>query len=275
MSTPSVPIEQTPAVTTNEKIAEAEPKPGPLLLNSANFLVTDFISKNQSRYSLNGLLVSDKGTCSTDGHICVRVSLPEQKGRNYPKIRNFTPDPDPKPFLIPRATATKLAAAIPKGKKKNGLPILKHVAVGQGDEFSLELAVTDLDNTQVFQPRRMNGQFPQVDVVFAQAESDARFEIALNPDYLMRICRAAAKFSKGRTPAVLIRFSSADKALGIYAKNDEGQMMSAVVMPMRMGGAEDFGLKKLPAKPPMAPTIPTAVKNIPTVALDSGKKEGE
>ena len=49
--------------------------------------------------------------------------------------------------------------------------------------------------------------------------------------------------------------------------------MTSVAMPMRDDGV-NFGLKPLPQKPPMAPTIPTAVPNVPTVALGE-KKEGE
>ena len=272
MATSSTPEPtQPPATTPKDTVAKANPKPGPLLLNKFNFLVTDFLSQNESRYTLNGVNVSTKGTEATDGHVAVRISLPDQKGSvNYPSIRNFTPEHSPKPFLIPRDTAKRLRSAIPKDKN---IKILNHVAVGQGDEFTLELAVTDLNKTQVFQPHKMNGKFPDVDSVFALAEKDAQFEIAVNPDYLMRICRAAKSFTKNRFPAILLRFSSATGALGLYAKNDEGQTMSALVMPMIMGRADDFGLKKLPAKPPMPPTIPTAVPNIPTVALGEKKDD--
>ena len=143
-----------------------------MLLNKHNFAVADFVSKEQSRYTLQAIYVSDQGTCATDGHQLVRISLPAEKSKQFPSIEGVTPtNGHVKPFLLDVTAAKQIAKAVPKSKN---LPILNHALVGEPTEQNACIAVTDLDNPQVFRPRTPSGNFPNVDAVIPQKNQFSR-----------------------------------------------------------------------------------------------------
>lgn len=201
-----------------------------MLINKHNLDVVKFVSKEVSRYTLQAIEISDKGTTATDGHSLVRVSLPATESKNFPGIEGFAKvDALPEPLLLSADAAKKLQSAIPRS---NTLPILAHVAIGQPTETTLQFAVTDLDTPQIFKPRKPTGQFPNADAVIPK--KDAKFTIRLNASKLAALSAAAAAFSDDDAEMVTLSFYSSHEVMKLEASNQAtGQTWMALLMPLR------------------------------------------
>lgn len=203
------------------------------MLNRHNFAILPFVSKEQSRYTLNALQVTKDATIATDGHRLGWVSVSKCKSENYPVVANVgKPTDDFAPFLLERDTAVKIAKSIPS---KESIPALNHAAVSQetvDGEVKTTITATDLENTAIHPIRKFSGMFPQYQNVIPKLES-AKFQITLSAAYLMEIAKAFNSFNE-RDKAVLISFTDAESPVRFDARNQETeQAMTVVLMPMR------------------------------------------
>jgi DNA polymerase III sliding clamp (beta) subunit (PCNA family) len=183
-------------------------------------------------------LVTDKETVVTDGYILCRVSHPKGgatvKPETFPVVEGFAPGDEFKRVLLHAADAKEIARAIPK---KTTIPVLKHAALSiTGDK--IQVAVTDLDTPRVFTPRSVTGQFPNWECVIPK--QPPAFEITVDAHLLLQLARYAAEFCPGDAAPVRLQFQDADSAVRLDACNNEtGQGMTALLMPLRGGGARN------------------------------------
>jgi len=201
------------------------------MLNKANFLVTDFASKEESRYSLTAVQIRPEATVATNGHYLAWVSTNRSMApADFPQVEGFEGgDKDFTPFLLETDCAKAIAKALPR---KNTIPILSYAAVHKNGGPA-SICVTDLQNPQVFHPKPVEGQYPDIERVVPKIE-DEKFSICVNAAYLQDIAKAYAQFTKGdRNQIMRIRFYGPSDSIRFDATNDDGQGMTAVLMPLR------------------------------------------
>jgi len=201
------------------------------MLNKHNLDVAKFASKEESRYTMNAILVTPHETVATDGHRLVRVSLPKRE--DFPSRNGFEALETWTPFLLPVKTAQNVAKAIPQ---RQTIPALEMVGIGkpQGeDETTCELVVTDLEEWRTFAVRKLTGTFPKWSQVIPQGEF--AFEITVDASYLAEMAAAASKFTDAPTSSLTIRFRAdhCDKAIRMDARRSDGQTWVGVLMPVR------------------------------------------
>lgn len=204
----------------------------PTLLNKHNLSIAKFCSKENSRYEVGGVLITDVETVATDGHTLVRVSTPEVPADQFPEIEGFKAKESWKPFILPREAALRLAKELPS---KDTVPALACAAVGDATDAGTEavFATTDLETKLVVSVRKPDGQFPNWKQVVPSTD-DAKATITLNANYLKELFSAIAAFTKGDTlPLATLRFFASEGALRVDASNEAGQYFTGVIMPVQ------------------------------------------
>lgn len=206
------------------------------MLNKHNLSIASFASKEESRYTLQGILVTPKATVATNGHYLVWVSdAKDRKAKDYPQVLGFAGASDTfTPFILSRDAALAIAKVTPS---KERIPILNHVAVAKDGNA---MAVTDLERPQVFPVRHVEGKFPQYEVVIPKYE-DAVARITLSAEYLAQIAKQFAGFADKRNTPVTLSFYKHGENDDIGTNSvrfdavsaDGNQGMTAVLMPIR------------------------------------------
>lgn len=204
-----------------------------LLLNKANLRVSAFASKEASRYTLQAIHVSDKGTVATDGHRLVRVSLPTAKVADYPTIATFPKGNSQASGLLPLSLVEKLEKSVPT---KETIPILNYAGVSfDAATKQVHTVTTDLDTHQVMTQHQVEGNFPNVDAVIPNKKP--AFEICFNADALASLLKGAAEFTKDNANRpVKLRFYDNQSCVRIDAKAQEGQEWVGILMPIPTDG---------------------------------------
>lgn len=251
-------------------------------LNAANLNIAALAAKEESRFKINGILVTNEYTAVTDGHVLVTVSLPKQFNGSAPEPPGFEHiEKLDRPFLLPSATALDLAKHIPA---KPTIPGLGQAYIGasanamvddpakpskQKPAEFIDLMTTDLETAHRPQVRRLTGNFPEVERCIPMAEN-ARFGICLDLDLLIPLLQQAKKFHNGTCGPhpVTLRFTTADEGVRLDCHNDE-QKLVAVVMPIRHEQeiSERFGSKAMMQRS-QAPEPPKLAAGITEKVLD-------
>jgi hypothetical protein len=128
-----------------ERKPERTNEPLALVVNKANLAIARLVEKvPESRYALRSLNLTDKHTEVTDGHMAVRVSLPNVAMVQLPEIPACPVSPREgfKPFAIDATDAKKIEAIIPAHRS---LSILNYAHVNVGDNGTAQFATTELD----------------------------------------------------------------------------------------------------------------------------------
>ncbi|KKL39742.1 hypothetical protein LCGC14_2368220 [marine sediment metagenome] len=198
------------------------------MLNKHNLNIAKLAAKDESRYTLTGIRVSPDETCCTDGHQLTRVTTPKMGVENFPAKDGFTPTEDFEPFLLPSEAALSVAKALPK---KSTIPVLIHAAVGEATDDDVQIAVTNLETFQLFDVRKMKGEFPSRERInsIIPDKAKATVTVRLNPEILVAILLQVRDFSRGE---MVLRVYDAESAIRIDASNDDQEFTSAL-MPMR------------------------------------------
>jgi hypothetical protein len=216
-----------------------------LLLNKHSFTPAKILPKTAERYTCSALCITPEYTEATDGHRLIRVTNPTMKATNFPVIDGFSPNGDPKRFLLPTKTALAIQKAIPSGES---IPILNYAAVttehGANGE-SLAVAVTDLAAPQVFRSRPETTKYPESADKVINPDTPPTFQVTVNAAYLAELATIAKGFSSGSAPNVTLTFFGTDKVIRMDSKGVD-QHLTMVLMPMRHETRND------------APTVPTA-----------------
>ena len=206
-----------------------------MLLNKHNLAIADLASKDESRYTLTAIRVTPKWTATTNGHYLVTVTLPKLKDSQFPRIDGFNPtNGTTPPFLLHRDDALAIGKSIPR---KQSIPVLETAAIGATADGKIQVAVTDLDSPKLTVPRKMDGQFPNIDAVIPNGEKRT-LRIGLDAAYLAKLAKSAlATCDNGRRHEVTIccDFIDAQSAVKMTATNPETeQEWMAVLMPKRI-----------------------------------------
>ena len=208
------------------------------MLNKHNLAVHQFANREEWRYGNSCIHVTPKETIATDGTVLVRVSTPELDPKSFPQVDGITASTTFKPFNLPVDAAKAIEKSIPK---KCSIPILSNVMIDgkatdakpkDGMPDCAVLAVSDLENPQVFRPKKDDGKFPNWQTATPKRE-DAKFAICLDARLLAKLAQFAAKFANDRTRELRIRFYADDKPIRLDARSEDGQEWTGVLMPLR------------------------------------------
>ena len=202
------------------------------MLNKHNLAIHQFCDKD--KFSYQCIHVTPHETVATNGSYLVRVSTPKLDPANFPPVDGVKPSAIFKPFNLSVDAARTIEKAIPK---KSILPILSNVMIdGEATDAKPKegvdcavLAVSDLENPQVFRPRKDDGKFPNWQAVVPKRE-DAKAAFSVDARLLARLAQFVAKFSDGRASEVKIRFYGENGAIRLDARNsDTGQEFVGVL----------------------------------------------
>lgn len=130
-----------------------------------------------------------------------------------------------------RPDALAIAKAIPV---KSTHPVLAHAVVYSKSDGAAFLGVTDLERSQVFQPRKLSGNFPDWQRLMPN-QADAKFTIAFNAKYIAELMQQFMGASADPTKAfVTWRFTDNISAVRMDAVVGDAQTMTAILMPVRV-----------------------------------------
>ena len=202
-----------------------------MLLNKHNLSIAALASKDESRYTLQAIHVNQDRTAVTDGHIAVMVTLPKDEG--FPCVPGFTAtNGSAEPFIMDAASALAVCKSIPR---RTHIPILKHACVGTNSDGKLSVLVNDLETPQVFQPRVIEGNYPNIELVIPDS-SKTTLTIGVDAQLLMKLAKSALEFGDdGRHDVTMkLEFIDANHAIKATVSNAEtGQDWLGVLMPKR------------------------------------------
>lgn len=205
-----------------------------MLLNKQSLGIAKLAPKEESRYTLNSILVTDKETVTTDGHMLTRVShSAKMQAETFPVVPGQTGAPNGKgPIIIPASVALDALKTIPK---KATIPILNNVAVYQSeDRETTTLVTTDMDSPRSYAIRKQTGQFPSWEAVWTSKKPSA--EVTLDAKLLLQIAKAAVEFhdDKDQPASLRIQVFDAQTAVRFDIDNTETEQgFSSIIMPLR------------------------------------------
>lgn len=250
------------------------------MLNKHNLSLASLASKETSRFTLNGILVTPTETVETDGHQLCTVSMQKTDTEAVPSPTgvDFAAVADWKPFILPAGEALDIAKALPK---KSTIPILQNAFIGSKTDVNgtAQIAVTNLDQFRVFNPRKLEGNFPDWKRVIPKPEENPpALCVSIDAALLARVLKQVESFRGDvRQPFCRMYFWGDKKESGVLlcnnairidADNDTGQHFTGVVMPGRDHGAsypeaclDEHG--KRTDKPTGAPADETPADSVP------------
>ena len=203
-----------------------------MLLNKHNLNLAKLTAKEESRYTINGVLISPTETIVADGHLATILNVPdlEIEGADpvFPFIEGFTPAKrDFEPFILSRNDCLDLVKRIPKSPT---IPVLENVALGQGPNGKASFAVTDLDRDQIISVRTIQGQFPNVKQCFPTPD-DAKAVVTVDAHLLIGVLTQYRELNPDK-PYVCLRVYDSKTPIRMDAVCDgTGQRMTSILMP--------------------------------------------
>ncbi|TDI17455.1 MAG: hypothetical protein E2P05_02270 [Acidobacteria bacterium] len=201
---------------------------------------------DEGHYHLDQMKITKHVAQATNGWIAVEVQTNGEDPNLFPSksagMKAITPVADDvEEIRISKETADGIFKALPR----NGhLPVLQNAMVGADGEDSV-IAVTDLDSSRIFRAHGPSGNFPDLDAVRPKQEPVAAFFMdAYLLNELLKVIRDF-KGIKRQESCLLFEVYENDLKKGnlpisVHAKNETGQKLRALVMPMHGENADDF-----------------------------------
>lgn len=181
--------------------------------------------------SFSGLYVSPERTIETDGHQMVIVTRPESQPGLFSSPDGLEDAEFFTPFVMDRDTAIKLAKSMPKRDKDAPERGMAMVDVHTEAESESTVAITEDIRRVICKSAKGNAErFPMPEKLL-KPDDEARFEVRLSPDILAPLFQIFQGFCA--FPSVTIRLYDQNDAVQITAEGNDGQKMTALVMPMR------------------------------------------
>jgi DNA polymerase III sliding clamp (beta) subunit (PCNA family) len=197
-----------------------------MLYNSLNLEVAKIADKSDRRPEIAGVLFKSDRTVATDGFRLLEISTPaDVKAEEFPKTREGGAMLGCKPFLV----SAKSLRDIKIPKNNRNLPIVNNVAIKHIDEKRVEFLTTDMETANITMARRVEGKFPEYEVLFPTGKPVA--EVLLNGDYLSELVGIMAKLG-GATKQVRLKFYAPNKPIVMEAGN-ENQRSRGLIMPIK------------------------------------------
>ena len=160
----------TPKAKKQETIIEVGPRTQAVMLAA---------SKDETRYTLNGVYFHEGQAIATDGRMMLYTKQETVSSEELPG--DVAGSPLPKETIVPTEALTK---AVKQAPKKGPIPILKHAKLFDG-----ELISTDLDSVAKTSFKAVDGTYPNYKQLIPTAEATAT--VVLSRLILEKLCKAA------------------------------------------------------------------------------------
>lgn len=200
------------------------------LYNKFNFEIAKFCAKQESRYTINAVLIEPGATIVTDGFLLIKVTTPnhEIKFEDFPQIPGQEVVRPSGNELFPRQAALDLASSIPSKKK---IPVLNNAAMLKTGKEQVGFISTDLKLTKPTIVSKLRVNFPPYEGLFPSEEAVAR--VAFNSKHMAELCGFLSKFAGSHTHTVIMTVYSRGKAIKLESQNSyTGQDATALLMPV-------------------------------------------
>lgn len=214
--------------TATPTISQANEKPvkktfPAKMIDAAND-ITAFASKDDSRWSLQGVRFTEKYAAATDGRICIHVPYaPLDPDDTVP----FNGVPNAfEECTVPSEVVTDVIARADAGSSTVKLKAVKLALDGPDAVF----AFTDLDTQTVVRSKLIDADFPNTAKVMETEPPN--FTIKISAEILGRLCAYINK-NCDRNPGIDISFSDPMGVVSFKTKLDDGREVTGALMPMR------------------------------------------
>lgn len=205
------------------------------MLNKNNLNIAKLASKEDSKYTLAGILVTPQHTVVTDGVVLFVVANSALEVADFPKVGDAEAIGSFKSFILPSDAALNIPKVLPK---KEPIPILNHAAVTAVQEgeagITATIITTNLETSNRFDVHCTGGTFPMWEAVLPDT-AKARLTMTVDADRLISLLQ---QFVFAKSPAVTLSIQDAESAIRLDGVSDEGQHLTGVLMPMRTSKLE-------------------------------------
>lgn len=202
------------------------------MINKWNLKAVEFASREESRYTMQVILVRPEATIATDGHMLAWVSTAPIRSENFPEVPHAPRAQDDfAPFLLATDAAQTIAKALPK---KTNIPALMCAGVAVKDGQAI-VTVTDLETPQTFRPAKVTGQFPQWERFMKEGDTP-KATFTLNPALLARVAKFAAEFGGDRASVKVSYYGDGEAIRFDVTREETEQGATILLMPMRDSG---------------------------------------
>ena len=203
-----------------------------MLLNKANLAIAKIADKTGSRYSLSSIQVTAADTRATDGTVTIIVTREQMSADNFPIVSGINAESGTNPILLASKDALAIAKALPKKIK---IPILNSVIVGEAQNGTRSLGVSDGSCSQVISTKIPEGRFPNLDQCFeAPALGPPPVCFTVDAKKLIALLETILECSSAKDLCpVTFTFFDSNHPVRLDAANETtGQQISAVIMSM-------------------------------------------
>lgn len=204
------------------------------MLRAEHLRVARLATKDESRYSLSSIHITPEVVEVTDSYLLLRVEHAAVDPETLPAIEGVTLGTFEE-FCLPAVDALAIAKAIPK-VRHHGPEVFALAQIGteSNSNGTAVFGVTDGSSTQVLRPKKADGRFPDVSQVIPRVE-DRPHVITFNPRLMAKLCLQISDLLGDQTlQSVTLRISDHESAIRLDAKNDAGEAIVAVLMPMKL-----------------------------------------
>ena len=167
-------------------------------LNQLNLKIAQhaFNEDDKAPESMKGIEVSPERTAVTDGSIIVIVSGCEiDEAGLFEQFEDIDPADHWTSFILPKATALRLAKAMPRKKAK--LPAANYAVVHTSTEDNTRatISVNDKNFQDIHRADKIEDQFPAVDSLIENA-GPSKFSFFVEASALREVAQALTAFTK-------------------------------------------------------------------------------
>jgi len=192
-----------------------------------------FLSRDGMRPILGSIHLTDTAAEATDSYKLARITrnATEDLG-DFPTVGGKRPITEPLDICLEGDSVMRAVAGIP-GNRRGTLPILARAAIIEDSDHYVSIATTDLTSSTITIVRKVEGTFPPCEQLLAEAKAGETY-ISFNAGFLKQLAAAYVTFG---AKWVTIRIATPLKPAYFTAKNDSGERMEAILMPVRDGEA--------------------------------------
>jgi len=204
------------------------------MLRKEHFGIAKLASNDSGRYATGSIQVTPKSVRVTDGKLLLLAEHAEYDTENCPKIEGVTATNDFAPFLLAKKDALDIGKQMPKISKKFDVPALYIAQVGSesNENGTAVIGATDLENARVWRPKKVDAQFPKLDLVIPEL-SCAKAVVTVDPHLLAHLLTQMGEFQNmNNPPAVTIRIESDSDVIRLDAMTSDGEALVACLMPI-------------------------------------------
>lgn len=203
-----------------------------MILNKTLLAHSKIASRDDLRPILQAIKI-ENGThaVSTDGFKLLKTPLPQVEFSDLPNMPGYK-NVDIKDALIPMKS---LETAIKQIPKKSTLPILQNTwTVESAQEETIRLISTDLESVNVPEIRKIEGEFPNYQIIIDSVEEEPiKSKIAVNAQLMVEIMQAFVLAGVANN-IVTMEIRSSDKAIIIRGENEGKEKVLGLIMPVRI-----------------------------------------